>query len=273
MLEERKFANLDHPKRIFAVAAIHGESQQLKELHKQIAGIFKPGDKLIYLGNYTGYGKEAIETINELIRFRRKILALPFMKNDDIIYLRGGQEEMWQKLLQIQFAPNPKEVLNWMLQNGIEATLNAYNVTANNALMATKEGVMGLTRFTNKLRLIVKQMNGHQQLYHHLKRAAFTSATEEDKHALLFVNAGIDINRPLATQGDSFWWATSGFAKINKPYEGFTKIIRGFDPSHSGIQESENTLTIDSGCGFNGQLTCVILNSAGKIAKILNALK
>ena len=29
----------------------------------------------------------------------------------DIVFLRGSQEEMWQKLLELQFAPNPREVL------------------------------------------------------------------------------------------------------------------------------------------------------------------
>ena len=37
----------------------------------------------------------------------------------DIVYLRGQQEEMWHRMLQIQFAPNPKEVLPWMLQQGV----------------------------------------------------------------------------------------------------------------------------------------------------------
>jgi serine/threonine protein phosphatase 1 len=33
---------------------------------------------------------------------------------------------MWQKLLQLQFAPNPGELLHWMVQAGMETTIRAY---------------------------------------------------------------------------------------------------------------------------------------------------
>ena len=69
------------------------------------------------------------ECIDELLLFRRAILARPDADCADIVFLRGAQEEMWQKLLQLQFAPNPVEVLQWMVAQGIEPTIRAYGAS------------------------------------------------------------------------------------------------------------------------------------------------
>src|SRR5262249_9603135 len=79
--------------------------------------------------------------------FRRWLLARPRTFAYDIAYLRGGQEEMWQKLLQIQFAPNPREVLGWMLTQGVGATLAAYGGDVRLAGGAARAGPMALTRW------------------------------------------------------------------------------------------------------------------------------
>jgi len=60
---------------------------------------------LLYLGNYLG-GGDPVTTIDRLLAFRTYLLAAPGMFTSDIVYLRGMQEEIWAKLLQIQFAPN-----------------------------------------------------------------------------------------------------------------------------------------------------------------------
>lgn len=48
------------------------------------------------------------------------VLAVLAVLADDLVYLRGGQEEIWQKMLQLPFAPNPMQVLEWMLGQGGE---------------------------------------------------------------------------------------------------------------------------------------------------------
>ena len=115
MADDPKFAVLRPGGRSWAVAAIHGEAARLGALHGQLAERIRPGDNLIYLGNVLGRGEAVAETIDELLRFRRAFLARPAVFRDDVAYLRGSQEEMWHKLLQIQFAPNPGEVLTWMM--------------------------------------------------------------------------------------------------------------------------------------------------------------
>src|SRR5271165_6846706 len=104
MAEQSLFATLRAGTRIWAIPAIHGELEALSALHGALDVEFAVGDQLVYLGNYTGHGKAARETVDELLLFRRALLARPGMDPEHIVYLRGGQEEMWQKLAQVQFA-------------------------------------------------------------------------------------------------------------------------------------------------------------------------
>ncbi len=126
MAESQKFAVLRNADRIWAVGSIHGDTHRLGALHDRLAERFRPpGDRLVYLGNYLGRGPDVAGTVDELLDFRRRVIALPNMFASDVVFLRGGQEEMWQKLLQLQFAVNPREVLDWMLGQGLGATLSA----------------------------------------------------------------------------------------------------------------------------------------------------
>ena len=125
MSDADKLANLGRPRRIWAVAACHGDVARLDRLHLALADRFRVGDRLIYCGNYLG-GGDPTGAIDRLLAFRTYMLAAPGMIANDLVYLRGIQEEIWSKMLQIQFAPNPREVLTWMLDRGAEATLRAY---------------------------------------------------------------------------------------------------------------------------------------------------
>ena len=118
MPDNQKFADIRNPKRIWAVGAIHADVERLSALHTDIARRFLPGDRLVYTGNMIGRGSAVRETMDELLSFRRALIAMPGMLVDDVVYLRGAQEEMWQKLLQLQFAPDPSVVLRWMLRQG-----------------------------------------------------------------------------------------------------------------------------------------------------------
>ena len=48
---------------------------------------------------------------------------------------------------------------------------------------------------------------------------------------ILFVNRGVDTTRPLSAQNDCFWWGYHNFSQLDKPYNTFEKIVRGYDPS------------------------------------------
>ena len=76
------------------MSAIHGESQHLSRLHGVLEGRFAAGDRLVYLGNYLGHGSGILDTIDELLLFRRALLARFTLFAGDIVFLRGAQEEM-----------------------------------------------------------------------------------------------------------------------------------------------------------------------------------
>ncbi|HET8729225.1 MAG TPA: hypothetical protein VFO41_17120 [Alphaproteobacteria bacterium] len=262
--DNEKFARLGRPRNIWAVSAIHAEVDRLAALHDHLGPRLQPGDRLVYLGNLLGRGRFVMETVEELLSFRRALLAMPGMLVTDIVYLRGAQEEMWQKLLQLQFAPNPVEVLRWMLTQGVAATLEGYGGDAQDGMIAARDGAVQLTRWTNRLREAMRVAPGHNNLFAALRRAAFT-----DDNGVLLVSAGIDGTRPLAAQGDSFWWDSAGFASLVHPYEGFRRIVRGFDPAQNGVAVGDLTATLDGGCGRNGKLVAGCIDPTGQILEIL----
>jgi serine/threonine protein phosphatase 1 len=251
---EQRFARLGQARRIWAVSAIHGEAALLRRLQDAIGERWQPLDRIVYLGNMIGRGQNVLATMDELLAFRRKVLAVPYAIPEDVVYLRGSQEEMWQKLLQLQFATDPHGVLRWMLQQGVDATLVAYGGNVGDALGASRHGPLALTRWTQRLRQAVHAHPGHFQILSELRRAAFTG-----DGAFLFGHAGLDPSRPLEAQADSFWWGHPGFAQLSEPYQHYGQIVRGADPKRPGIEAGERVITLDGGAGFGGPLVAACL--------------
>jgi serine/threonine protein phosphatase 1 len=266
MPNRQKFAILRAARRVWAIGSIHGEAERLERLQRALWSRLEPGDRIVYLGNMIGRGPAVGATIDALLRFRGEALARPRGFACDIAYLRGSQEEMWQKLQQLQFATAPRDVLGWMVDQGVGATLAAYGASVEDAQRAAQGGVVGLTRWNSALRSAMQARPGHTQLVTALRRAAFT-----DDGQLLFVNAGLDPSRPLETQNDSFWWHASAFARITDPYGGFRRVVRGFDPRHPGIELGDFTATVDGGCGFGGPLLAGCFALDGSLADSLEA--
>jgi serine/threonine protein phosphatase 1 len=254
------FALLRRTKRVWAIGAIHGDARRLAALHDALFPRLGPGDRLVYLGNYLGHGPDVVGTVDELVRFRRDVIAQPWMFASDVVFLRGSQEEMWQKLQQLQFAINPREVLEWTLDRGVGATLSAYGADAKKGLVAARDGVMSITRWTTGLRSAVTNRPGHQAFMSALKRAAFT-----DDGGLLFVHAGLNAALPLSSQGDRLWWGATGFGEWPAPYGGYRLVVRGYDPAHGGVRQSRFGLTIDAGSGFGGSLLAACISPSGEI--------
>jgi serine/threonine protein phosphatase 1 len=204
------------------------------------------------------------ETIDHLLEFRRHLIARPGLFASDIAYLRGSQEEMWDKLQQLQFAPNPREVLEWMLAQGIGGTLAAYSITPADALGQARGGPMALARWTSGLRRTIQAEAGHAALASALRRAAYT-----DDGKLLFVHAGVDPERPLTAQDDALWWGQPGSFPPPAPFEGFVQVVRGFDRAHGGVQPAPFGTSIDAGCGFGGRLVAACFGLDGAIADLI----
>lgn len=263
-----RFAPLGTPARIWAFGAIHADVQRLASLHDALFPLIRPGDRIVYMGNYTGWGPCPLETIDELLAFRSGVLGRPGMMPSDIVFLRGGQEEMGQKILQIQFATGPLQVLKWMGANGLAETVGAYGFSLDDAEGYAREGVSALTRWSMKLGQAIRARPGHIAFITGLRRLAHTELTTPAP--LLFVHSGIEPDKPWDLQDDAYWWASKGFERMQTPPRPFARLVRGFDPSHGGFQEKPYAITADAGCGFGGSLACVGIGSDGRIFDIIS---
>jgi len=260
------YALLRRAHRVWAVASIHGEAERLARLHRTLAERMEPGDRLVYLGNVIGPGPQPRETVDEVLRFRAQTLARRNSFPGDVAFLRGAQEEMWQKLLELQFAPNPREVFAFVLGQGLAATIAAYGGDPRQGEAACRDGAMSITRWTTGLRARLNQTPGHVQFMANLRRAAFT-----DTGTLLFVHAGLDAEKPLDLQGDAFWWGGGPFLELDAPYQAYQRVIRGFDRRHAGLVETLYAVSLDAGCGYSGPLMAACFALDGTIVSKIEA--
>src|SRR5262249_8750578 len=121
-------------------------------------------------------------------------------------------------------------------------------------------------RWTSKIAANFRAHDGHTQLMSVLFHAAVT----EDS-SLLFVHAGLDPQRPLSEQADSFWWGGAGFESIDAPYPDFRRVVRGYCRRHGGFKEPPFPIPLDCGCGFGGPLVAGCFNPHGDFEGTLTA--
>ncbi len=238
MNKESNFVQLNEASRIWAIGSIHSNLQSFNSIKNYVIDNFKKGDKLIFLGNVIGLGNQSKETLSSIINLRFELMSKYKLKPESIIFLRGAQEEMFNKLLQLQIAPNPKEIINWMFEHGVNSTLNSYGFNNQEVLKVATSGTLAITKWTTKLNQCILSCPGHKEYFLNLKHAAYSSSKK-----ILFVNRGVDVTRPLSAQNDCFWWGFQNFSKITKPYNTFNRIVRGYQSNHNNeLENSKNKM-------------------------------
>lgn len=272
-LKDYSFSDLGNPNQLWVIPSIHGDLHRLMRIHDAIFPKIRAGDRIVYLGNYTGYGEHSRETVDELLMFRRMVLSKPAMKATDITYLRGKQENLWQRLYQIPYDLFPAEGLMDLMGNGLKATMNSYDICPHDGINAARDGIVALTKWTNHIRERLRIHDGHDKFMTHQHRAAFTSFTTSDaeNHPLLFVNTNIDTTKSLDNQQGSFWDDTFEFKAMTQAYAPYNKVIRGYDPFHKGLDMNDISATLDAGCGFGGSLIAAQMTASGEFIEVLEA--
>ena len=265
-----RIARIGQPTRIWAIPSIHGALPLLKEAHAHIEDHFTANDRIVYLGNMIGRGGDTLGTIDELLRFRRGIIARRQVLHTDVVYLRGAQEEIWHRLLQLQFAPNPFDVLSWMLAHGAEPVVKAYGGDTRAGINAARSGARAITRWTNDLRHSIRQSPGHTPFFSAIRRAAITAYQQAGDVNTLLVSAGVCPVTPLAEQGETLWFGGRGFNTITEAAHGCGRIVRGRDFKTSfpvpTIDAGPVVATLDGGCGFaNGILNLGLIMPDGTL--------
>ena len=223
MSRKNKLQELKNANKIWAIGSLHSNIESLKSIKKYILLNFQRGDKLIFLGNMIGFRDKSKEIITDLLSLRLKLMAKFNLNNEDIVFLRGAQEEMFSKLLQLQIAPNPIEIIEWIFSHGVDKTVISYNLDPNEFIKTASSGAIQINKLTSKLNLQISSSPGHKEFFSNLKHAAYSETKE-----VLFVNRGVDISRPLSAQFDCFWWGYQSFSLIEKPYSTFQRIVRGY---------------------------------------------
>ena len=260
------FAVLRASRRVWAVASIHGDAERLGRLHAVLGERVVAGDRLVYLGNVLGRGGQVRGAVDTVLAFRRAFLAQPGTFVHDVALLRGAQEEMWQKLLQLQFSLDAAEVLNWGLDHGVGATIEAYGASVDEGFNAVRQGTVAITRWTMALRAAFQAVPGHQAYLSALRHAALTA-----EGTLLLVNHGIAPDRPLEAQNDAFWWGARGFDNMQSAYGRFRLVVHGFDPAHNGVDIGPFAANLDAGCGFGGPLVAACVTREGEVGDVIEA--
>jgi hypothetical protein len=264
-----KFAELGAPRRIWAIAAVHGQLDRLISLHDHIAARFGVRDRLIYLGNYLGAeNRDSAAVFDEIFAFRAALLSKPGVEASDIVYLRGAAEESWQRLLRLQFAPVPTQALERLLASGVDPYLQLYGVSVNDTKSVARAGNVAITRWTSQLRMLQRMAPGHEQIFFAMRRAAYAQA-QADQRRLLFVPAGYDPARRLEDQGDALWWSSATFRVSGRAQGSFNRIVRGFDSVNEGTVLDEPAVTLDGGCGRGGPLMCGCFTPAGHLIELV----
>ena len=235
---ESNFVEFQNAKRIWAVGSIHSNYESFNSIKKHIFSSFAKGDKLIILGNVIGLGDKAKDTISSILDLRLILMAKLCLQPEEIVFLRGAQEEMFLKLMQLQIAPNPEDIVKWVFDHGVDKTIQAYGFSKEEIQNIASQGTLSISKWTTKLNAAVSSIAGHKDYFSNLKHAAFSSSKK-----ILFVNRGVDISRPLSAQNDCFWWGYQNFSKINKPYYTFVRIVRGYQTTHTrNIENSRQNI-------------------------------
>jgi serine/threonine protein phosphatase 1 len=295
----RRVAVLRGARRIWAVGAIHGNLAAIAAIHSALEPRIWRGDRLVYLGNFLGGEPDGdasavAATVRELLLFRRAVLARPGFEPDDIVLLRGAQEQMLTRTLELQFAEGPaaaEQALAWMGAHGLSATLQCYGTTLQEGLRTVRQGPVAIGRWTASIRNRIRDAPGHDPLLAGLARAAITVPRDLAGEApgMLLVAAGLDPARPFLEQGDAFWWRSDGFDAIaDEPvaaapgeadhagsagagWAGFASIVRGADPRRRGVRQSRHTVTLDGRDGPSGGVAAGLFSPEGALLELLRA--
>jgi len=245
--------------RVWLIAAVHGDAGRLETTLARVHDRLEPADGLVFGGNLIGRGDGGRRAVDLALAMRRIRMAERPGRAPDVAFLRGAQEEMLRKVLQIQFAQTPERVLSWMLDQGLAASLRAYGINVELARAAAEEGALALARWSNTARDRIRAAPGHEHYF-----SALRGAVTADRR--LFIHTGLDPDAPLDAQGDTPWWG--GLPDLVEPYGDFDLVARAYARDHPGLRVGAFAATVDDGCGFGGSLMAACFGPDGRVVDL-----
>ncbi len=253
MDKKTNFIEISKSKKIWAIGSIHSRYTAFESIKKYLLEKFEKDDSLIFLGNIIGLGNESKKTLSSVLDLRNNLMSKFCLGPEKIIFLRGAQEEMFLKLLQLQTAPNPLDIVKWMFEHGVDSSIKSYGFNSEELFQVSTQGTIPISKWTSRLHSSLQEQPGHNQYFINLKHAAYTTSKK-----ILFLNRGVDTSRPLSAQNDCFWWGYQNFSNLNQPYGTFIRIVRGY--------KSSNNKEITD---INKKIVCSLFNQPLNNPKIL----
>ncbi len=262
-------------RRVFMVGAIKGRVEHLKKLHYHLVSMIKPQEDSIIYGGDSLSGENPQAAVQEICEFRCWFLAHPLWVHDRrVVFLNGMSEEIFTKIFMLHLAPNPLEIIQFMLECNMARLFQRFDVDIEKLLRVCAiindhhetEGRKILAEWTRALRKAAVQSYGLFDYVHNCRFCCYAP----DK-SLLMVHSGLDENLPLMKQNDNFWLGGRNFFDHKTQYLGFNKIIRAkdhFGASQSGLSArsvfTDHRISLDDSDG----LCCAVLENdgAGNIA-------
>lgn len=250
--------------RIWVIGAVYGDAARLSVLHQTLISLYQADDIIIYLGNLMGYGSDVGGVLDEVFCFRNILIQKMKAKPENIIYLRGNQEEMWRKLLTLQFAHKPENIYPWLLNHGVGESIRAYGLDPEEGKVIVNRGSVAISRWTGELRNLQNDSHGHNDILNALKHAVLT-----DDGKILFASWGVDPSLPFSAQGDAFWWGSQFVINPEKQYDKFDLLVRGeSNPKNYGVHSYPHHLHINSAGGRGGPLLGAVIENGNPVRVI-----
>ena len=219
------------PDRIYAIGDVHGQAQQLRELHAHIAADLADAPVssalIVHLGDYIDRGPHSAECLDLLANTSTVAGALCFN-------LLGNHEQMLLDALSL-----PDHAGLW-LENGGKATLQNWNIDPASAPA------------TWRARIPPRHLEFLSSLTPYLVAGPY-----------LFVHAGVrpGIRLPMQSLTDLLWIRTEflDWEGPMLPDAPGLRIVHGHTPSDEP-QLRPNRLGIDTNACRGGKLTCAALS-------------
>ncbi|MGZ8423454.1 MAG: metallophosphoesterase family protein [Candidatus Binatia bacterium] len=205
----------------FVIGDIHGCSEELRHLVDALP--VRPGDELVFLGDYIDRGPDSSGVVSFLIELKASL------SENKLVFLKGNHEDMLLSYLELSGRHG-----KMFLLNGGRATMQSYGFAADNL---------------SPTRLQAALPPAHLAFYQALQSYYLSEP-------YLCVHAGIHPRKSLQEQTDEeLLWIREPFLHSSHtlPYT----ILFGHTPQHSVLYHLPYKIGLDTGLVYGNMLTCL----------------
>ena len=185
----------------------------------------------------------------------------------DVAFLRGSQEEMWQKLFQLHLSVEPASVLQWMLDRGVRQTLAAYGWGPDEAQGRVSNGSQEIARLAQRASRPDAAVSGApgasgQRAASGVYRRRRPPVRQLGPRSL---SPSRCPERRLLVGRRSAGCAGPALRRLQEDHPAVSI------PRRAGVSLDDYVATVDGGAGFGGTLAAACFDSEGKALDRIDA--